>query len=154
VAASQDTDAFRAYEALQSLLVSLKDVQSFLEELARLAASLMPAVECGITSRYNGNVITVASSDTGAALLDEMQYETNGGPCLLTMDTGEIVQSRDTEAETRWPGYSEAARRAGLRCSLSLPLAVNGMAMGAMNLYLVRRMSGEEQQTGRPFDPS
>ncbi len=136
---SQDAAAFRAYETLQSLLVSLNDVQSFLEELSRLAASLMPAVECGITSRYNGNVITVASSDTSAALLDETQYETNGGPCLLTLDTGQIVPSRDTRSETRWPSYTEVARQAGLRCSLSLPLAVNGVALGAMNLYCFNR---------------
>jgi hypothetical protein len=60
----RDVAAYRAYETIQSLLVSLNDVQSFLIELAGLAATLMPAVECGITSRYNGNVITVASNST------------------------------------------------------------------------------------------
>ncbi len=85
--------------------------------------------------RYDGNLMTVGSSDARAEMLDETQYQAGGGPCLQSLQTGLIVDSPDTLTELRWPDYVAAAVAAGLRCSLSLPLTINRQTFGAMNIY-------------------
>ena len=66
---------------LQSLLMTVSDLTDFLTELTKLSAELVPGFSCGITSRRDGQLLTVSSSDDRAALLDETQYE--GGECPM-----------------------------------------------------------------------
>jgi len=122
---------------LQSLLLSTEDVVEFLEQLAVLCTEVVPGhqVSCGVTLRREGNFFTVASSDARAGHLDESQYQSNQGPCLQAVRTGQQVHSRDLDLEQRWPEYTAVARRHGLRCSVSLPLAAAGSRFGAMNVY-------------------
>lgn len=122
--------------ALQTFLLSVEGVQSFLQEVAELAAQILtPTVSCGITTEHDGHPLTVASSDYRAKELDESQYATGEGSCLYAMRSGEIVDVADASSEARWPDYLARAREQGLRSSLSLPLLVEGVSVGAMNLY-------------------
>jgi GAF domain-containing protein len=132
----QTPDPFtQSLNSVQALLLSFADVNAFLQDLARLAAGMLPGGSAAITTRYNGTDLTVASSDERAELLDETQYRNGGGPCLDALATGRVVMSRDTASETRWPTYSNAARRYGLRASLSLPMIVAGSTLAAVNVY-------------------
>lgn len=125
------------FAALQSLLVSMDGIRDFLGDVAELAAtSLLPGpVSCGITARYDDRPLTVASSDAGALLLDESQYDVQEGTCLHAMVTGEVVYVPDAATDPRWPAYMRTARRCGLRSSLSLPLVAGGASVGALNVY-------------------
>lgn len=127
----------QVFEQLQGLLLTTSDVMTFLTDLAVLSTQVVGTHElsCGVTMRYDGNMLTVASSDERAERLDETQYRTQGGPCLEAMDTGRQVLSQDCRSETRWPAYIAMAVRDGLRCSMSLPLAAAGTTFGAINLY-------------------
>jgi GAF domain-containing protein len=125
----------RTFESLQALLLSFADVDEFLQDLAALAADVVTGASAGITTRYRGNVLTVASSDERADLLDETQYRNGGGPCLSALDRGVIVESADMTSETRWPAYTAAALRYGLRASLSVPMIAGGSTLAAVNLY-------------------
>ncbi|WP_375431674.1 GAF and ANTAR domain-containing protein [uncultured Friedmanniella sp.] len=120
---------------MQSLLLSFADVDAFLEGVAGLAAELFPGASVGITARYAGSVLTVASSDDQAELLDETQYDRDGGPCLQALNTGLAVESADVATETRWPAYCVVARGQGLRASLSLPMIAGGVTLAALNVY-------------------
>lgn len=122
-------------ERLQSLLLDTRDLDSTLNELAGLAAAVVPGVGCGITLRLDGGVLTVGASDRRAVELDERQYAVNGGPCLETLRTGYIIDLPDARSELRWPDYVPSAVELGLRCSVSLPLGVAGETFGAMNVY-------------------
>jgi hypothetical protein len=129
-------DLTGAFERLQSLLLTVEQLDAFLQQLTVLAAGLVePPMSCGITLRRDGRPLTVASSDERANRLDERQYAVSEGPCLHTLGTGQALYLPDFEVEGRWPSYVPAARRLGLRCSLSLPLAVHGATAGAMNIY-------------------
>jgi hypothetical protein len=44
----------------------------------------------------------VASSDTNAAQIDELQYGLDHGPCLTALRTGELVRIDDLAGEQRW----------------------------------------------------
>jgi GAF domain-containing protein len=124
------------FERLQSLLLTVGQLDAFLQQVTVLAAGLVqPAMSCGITLRRDGQPLTVASSDQRANSLDERQYATGEGPCLHSLDTGQTLQVPDFEVENRWPRYVSAARSQGLRCSLSLPLTVHQVTAGAMNIY-------------------
>ena len=80
-------------------------------------------------------MITVASADALARLLDEQQYELDDGPCLQAMRTGAAVFTDDLSVETRWDGYPARAVAHGIRSVLSTPLLIGGRSTGAMNLY-------------------
>jgi GAF domain-containing protein len=125
----------RTFDSLQSLLLTFADVDAFLEGLSSLAAGMLPGVSVGITARYGGSVLTVASSDDRAELLDETQYRNGGGPCLEALHTGLTVECPDVTTETRWPPYTATARRQNLLSSLSLPLTAGGVVLAALNVY-------------------
>ena len=124
------------FERLQRLLLDCYDVDRFLAELARVAVSVVDApVACGITVRYEHGLLTVGSSEALAELLDETQYRLGDGPCLHALETGRTVDVADLRSDDRWPSYRARALEAGLRCSLSVPLSVNGDLFGALNVY-------------------
>jgi GAF domain-containing protein len=85
--------------------------------------------------RYEYGMLTVGSSDGRAEMLDETQYRNGGGPCVQTVRTGQPVDVPDLLLEERWPAYVADAVKTGLRCSVSLPLTINGQTFGAMNVY-------------------
>jgi hypothetical protein len=69
-------DMATVFQRLQSLLLSLDDTRTFLQQLTELAAGVVnPPASCGITMRRDGQPLTVASSDERAAALDETQYQ-------------------------------------------------------------------------------
>jgi GAF domain-containing protein len=132
----QPGDVSVVFQRLQSLLLTASGVESFLQRLTELAPNAVEIpVSCGVTARRDGQPLTVASSDEQARGLDESQYEAAAGPCLHTLETGEVMSVPDVDLEQRWPGYLEEAREKGLRSSLSLPLVVDGSTVAAMNLY-------------------
>ncbi|WP_426245135.1 ANTAR domain-containing protein [Nocardioides sp. LHG3406-4] len=122
--------------SLHSLALSTVEVQTFLEEVTRLAAQLVePPASCGITTHYDGRVVTAATSDERASLIDEEQYGAGDGPCLTAMRTGEHQQIPDLDHETRWPVFVESARGHGVRSILAMPLGIHGERRGALNIY-------------------
>lgn len=133
---SADNDVAASIAELQNLQLGTQDIEDFLQELAVLAARRVTGgLSCGITLQPNGRPLTVASSDTLAAQMDEVQYGIDDGPCLHAMRTGQVVRIDDTSGEARWSGFSMRAAARGIRCTLSLPLTADGRHIGALNLY-------------------
>lgn len=137
--ASSGSPSFEFHDALgalHSLVLGVAEVETFLAEVATLAAVAVESqVSCGITTHYNHNPITSAASDPRAAVVDEAQYASGNGPCLEAMSAGIVVDVPDQEVDHRWDAYREAALDLGVKCSLSLPLFVDGSSVGALNLY-------------------
>lgn len=132
----QADDVSAVFQRVQSLLLTASGVEVFLQRLTELApAAAEIPISCGITARRDGQPLTVASSDAQASGLDESQYEAAAGPCLHSLDTGEVASIPDTDTDERWPEYLRSAREQGLRSSLSLPLIADGSTVAAMNLY-------------------
>jgi len=123
--------------SLQTLLLSTHDLQSFLEGVATVASNVVePPASCGITTAHDGQHATVATSDARAAQVDQVQYETGTGPCLETLATGHPVEVLDQRYDARWPAYAERSVELGVRCSLSIPLKIEGdRTLGALNVY-------------------
>lgn len=135
-------DQLITLDALQELLLTAPEVETFLGEVAALAAGLIkPVASVGITVRYGGEFLTVASSDDRAALVDEEQYLEGQGPCLDALRTGQVVEVNDQHAHPRLEDFGARARAKGVFSTLSLPLFVDTTARGALNLYSSQRVN-------------
>lgn len=133
-------DQLTTLDALQELLLTAPEFETFLGEVAALAAGLIePVASVGVTVRYGGEFLTVASSDTRAALVDEEQYLEGQGPCLEALRTGQVVEVNDQDTDPRMEGFGVRAREIGVFSVLSLPLFVDTTARGALNLYSSER---------------
>ena len=139
---------------LQQLLLATEDITGFLDELAALTVRVLSGdLSCGITLRRNGSATTVASSDTRASQVDEIQYGHHEGPCLRSMGTGQVVVVEDLATDDRWSDYQMPALAHGVRSSLSLPLLADGGVMGALNIYATqpRAFGPHQQEVARRF---
>jgi GAF domain-containing protein len=124
-----------ALTELAGLLMATSSFEDLMQAVADLAGRTVPAADtCGITLAENGHVITVASADPLARLLDEQQYEVQDGPCLEAIRTARVVLADDLSTESRWDGYPAMAVAHGVRSVLSTPLLVSDAPIGALNL--------------------
>jgi GAF domain-containing protein len=132
----RDQSPSAASSELLSLLSNGLHLDVFLDRAAQLAAQVVtPTASCGITLRRDGQPFTVATSDTLAAQVDEVQYGRDQGPCLDSLRQGIVVQVDDLTHEDRWDGYPVHALAHGVISSLSMPLQVGGHTVAALNLY-------------------
>jgi hypothetical protein len=90
--------------------MATESFEGLMQRIADLAARMVPAaVTCGITLAQDGHVVTVASADALARLLDEQQYELDQGPCMEAMSGGKVVVTDDLSREDRWGSYPPRA---------------------------------------------
>jgi GAF domain-containing protein len=143
-----------AVAELQQLLLTTDDITGFLDQLTTLTVKVLPhEVSCGITLRRDHGVMTVASSDSRASQVDEIQYGHDEGPCLRSLATGTVVVVDDLAKDDRWGSYRMPALGHGVRSSLSIPLYADGEVIGALNIYASapRAFGPDEQLVARRF---
>jgi GAF domain-containing protein len=125
-----------ALSELAGLLMATGSFEELMQRIADLSArTVVGASTCGITLAQDGHVVTVASADPLARLLDEQQYELDQGPCLEALATAAVVSAPDLSRETCWNGYPVRALAHGVRAVYSSPLLVHDQPIGALNLY-------------------
>ncbi|MEU4232045.1 GAF and ANTAR domain-containing protein [Nonomuraea sp. NPDC026600] len=120
---------------LSAVMHGAEDLGMALRHLADLAAAMPGRPMAGVTLRQDGRVQTVASSAAHVRVFDEIQYRGGQGPCLDAMATGEPVLATDLATETRWSDYPPRMLAHGVRSVHSEPLRVEGVWLGALNLY-------------------
>lgn len=70
-----------------------------------------------------------------AASLDERQYDAGYGPCMDAAVAGNTIEVDHSRSDTPYPGFSEAALRAGIYHSVSVGLPVAQRVIGGINIY-------------------
>jgi hypothetical protein len=80
---------------------------------------------------------TFGASNDDARVLDELQFTYGEGPCLEAARGMQPVLVSDLLAtdEPRWPGFAEAAGRAGVRAVFAVPVRVGSVGLGALDLF-------------------
>lgn len=122
--------------ALAAIIAGDNSQGALLSRTCAATQAVVPGADAvSVTVLDNGGPRTAAASEEMALQADQAQYATDSGPCLEALRRGHVVQVPDLARETRWPQYVEQAARLGVRASLSVPLAVDERAGGALNIY-------------------
>jgi GAF domain-containing protein len=122
-------------EALRRFLVGEDDLKAMLTKIALIATETVPGCDlASITMLRRGEPRTPVYTDKAALTLDEIQYNLGDGPCLAAI-RHRGVEHVETTSDCRWPTFAAAAAEAGVVECLSVPLADEQAALGALNLY-------------------
>jgi GAF domain-containing protein len=78
---------------------------------------------------------SAVASDVLVEQADKIQYDLDAGPCLTAWRDQTPVRVDDVSSETRWPEWTAAVARLGLRSVLSVPLVTAGTSIGAIKVY-------------------
>jgi GAF domain-containing protein len=141
-------EILNALQQLSSLLESEEALGRTLQTVVELSTSTLEGCDAaGVTLGADGKERTAAASDDYALEIDDIQYDTNEGPCLDAMKQGERFIIEAISDESRWPEFCRRAAGHGFKSSLSLPLRVNG-TVGALNLYAKSERAFDETQLG------
>jgi GAF domain-containing protein len=130
---TQPSDAFAQLARIKPRETSLRDI---FQRVVDLAGSTIPGVtKASVTVVQGKDAHTPACTGGLALAFDESQYALGEGPCLQAAATTTIESVSDMATESRWPGWTAGALRAGARSSLSIGLPSHATGGGSLNLY-------------------
>ncbi|MGI8807868.1 MAG: GAF and ANTAR domain-containing protein [Acidimicrobiales bacterium] len=136
-------------------LMDAHDVDATLDRICILAVKTIDACEAAGISISAGRCITsLSTSDPLPRILDDIQSETQEGPCVDAIKEHEVFMTGSLSQETRWPEFSRRAHeQTGVQSILSLRLFAHEDTMGALNLYSTKRDGFDDQDvaTGSVF---
>jgi GAF domain-containing protein len=125
------------FEELGRISFAEHSLQSLVQHVTDVAARVIPGEPVtSVTIVTQGRPRTVAASGSLATDLDAVQYRVGAGPCLTAATTGRPVEVPDTTADTQWPETSREAAERGCTRIMSVPLPVQELVSGGLNVYL------------------
>jgi len=141
-------DASQLAAAFVDLARSVKEGKDMVEVFSMLAercVTVLSVAACGIlVIDPMGELEVIGSSNHSAHLLDLFQVQNVEGPCLQCCRTGEAVIDTELSETGPWPGFSLAAREQGYLAVYAVPLAAQGVVVGALNLFAQESIRNEE----------
>ena len=78
---------------------------------------------------------SVAATDAPGRRLEERQEQVGHGPCVDAVVLDQVTETSDLAEEARWPELIPELPDAGVRAVLGVPVRLNGVAVGALNVY-------------------
>jgi GAF domain-containing protein len=132
-------DPTDAFAELGRIKLSENDIDGVLSKIAELAKRTIPGTEdVSVTLVRGKGAHTAAFTGDLAMALDEIQYEQGHGPCLDASSSGASLSLPDMATESRWPQWTDRARKAGVQSSLSIGLPIHETVSGALNIYATK----------------
>ncbi|WP_426565390.1 putative bifunctional diguanylate cyclase/phosphodiesterase [Angustibacter sp. McL0619] len=105
------------------------------DALVEQLMTLLPAVGVSVTTGTAGTPAMLATSDATVAGLETLQAGLAEGPGPQARRCGHTVVAVLGDGVT-FPRFAPAAADAGIRSVVAVPLAVEGVALGVLTLYL------------------
>jgi GAF domain-containing protein len=135
------------------------DEGDLLDELRAKAERVRDLVpECigiSLASREHGVTFTLVASSEEIATLDALQYLA-GGPCVEGAETERVLEYSQEElfAEASWQLFAQATAATSVASTLTLPIVVEGLAVGSVNLYAATpdAFTGQHEPLALIFD--
>jgi hypothetical protein len=116
-------------------------VANFLKRLCAAVAPALAASGAGLSVMADNEVRGLSTaSDLTAERIEELQFVLGEGPCIEAFAHRRPVLVPDLAAEPvgRWPGYTPAAREAGVRAVFAFPLQVGAGRLGVLDVFRAR----------------
>ncbi|MEN3314512.1 MAG: hypothetical protein V7605_746 [Acidimicrobiaceae bacterium] len=128
-------------------LLDESDVDSTLERICELAVQTVDGCEtAGISIATGSRVTSRVRSDDVPRIVDQIQSETQEGPCVDAIQQHQVFVTGSLTEERRWPNFARRAHdETGVESVLAMRLFTNGDTMGALNLYSSRRDAYNDQ---------
>ncbi len=148
VSRSREQQVSRAFVALADTLVADYDIADFLDILTERCVELLDVAAAGvILVDPDGVLHVVATSSQRAQLLGLFAVQTENGPCIDCVRTGQPVVEHDLTTDgQRWSRFAAAARECGFRSAQALPLRLRDQTIGALSLLNTEPSVMEEGQ--------
>ncbi len=113
--------------------------ESLEDSLRRVADTALDVIKrcdaASVSMAEDGRVSTWVTTERAAERVDEHQYQSDEGPCLDAIRTGDANFVDSLASDERWPSFTSAAVAEGMVAIYSLPLRVGEETVGALNLY-------------------
>lgn len=117
-------------------LVEDYEVSDALHDLVDDAAHLLGIAGAGISLTRGDGLAFATAANERVTSLERLQEETQSGPCVEAHRSGDAVVVADLRAELhRWPALAGAAAEEGVVAVAGIPMHLNGVRLGALNLY-------------------
>ncbi|MCU1500704.1 MAG: diguanylate cyclase [Ilumatobacteraceae bacterium] len=106
------------------------------DQLVKCVVEVLPVTSAGVTLNVPmTSAREIVASDESALRFEQLQYETEDGPCNLANATGDAISVGDLQADRRFPQFAAAAAVDGLAAVFAFPLRHDCDRLGAMTLY-------------------
>lgn len=124
------------FVALADTLVDDYDVVDLMDRLTSTCVHLLDVSAAGLLlDDQRGRLQLVASSSEEVRLLELYQLQSEEGPSLDCIGTGQPVAADLESNGTTWPRFAAEARRCGYRSVYALPLRLRDEVIGGLNLF-------------------
>jgi GAF domain-containing protein len=135
-AESDQVDLNEALAGLAGIVTGAASLNALLEQVARFASGAIPGAQgVGVTLMEAGRSNTVVASEDFVRAVDEIQYHLMEGPCVTAAAERRTVRSGSLASDRLWPRFGPRVARLGVHSALSMPLVVDDVVVGAMNVY-------------------
>lgn len=111
-------------------------VQRTLDHLVERVLEVLPVTGAGVLMMDRAdNHYFLSATDDVIRSIEGLQVELGEGPCFEAYRSGQAVAVPDLAADRRFPSFSERALAAGLGGVASLPLRLDDVSIGALEIY-------------------
>ncbi|GAA1965227.1 GAF and ANTAR domain-containing protein [Amycolatopsis minnesotensis] len=136
IAAGREQRVADTFVALADTLVDDFDVLDFLHMLCRQCVELLTVSAAGvILLDQHGGLRMAAASSERAELLEVFAVQTEDGPCIDCIRTGEPSASTNLAVDAaRWPRFTAAAHECGFHAVQAVPMRLRRQVIGVLTL--------------------
>ena len=137
---SEDLELAETFADVARVLLEDHEVDATLDRICQLAVKTITACEsAGISIAERTRVTSRTQTDDIPRIVDDIQSETQQGPCVDAIKERETFLTGSLASERRWPDFATRAHdETGIESVLSVRLFTSGDTMGALNLYSSR----------------
>jgi hypothetical protein len=145
-------EAFRhtVWTLLEPNLRRSPTIDSYLQAAVDMTADVIEVVgSYSLSTTLYGHPMTIGSSDRAAWDADQVEFDTEDGPCVEAMRTGAILTAIDLATEQRWPAWTAVASLLGFSSAAGIPAEVSPGHRIALNLYAVAPNAFDDETVHR-----